>query len=140
MSKNNFCKFQKQSPRGALLKRCSKKFPKTHRKTPVLESLFYKFADPRPATLLKERLWHRSFPENFAKFLRTPFFTDHLWWLLLKFDIVSYPTGNYMFKLNNRNVGKINKICSKLAIKTPERCFMDAADLQENTYDEVRLA
>ena len=27
----------------------------------------------RPATLLKTRLWHRCFPVNFAKFLRTPF-------------------------------------------------------------------
>ena len=25
------------------------------------------------ATLLKKRLWHRCFPVNFAKFLRTPF-------------------------------------------------------------------
>ena len=33
--------------------------------------------------LLKNRLWHRCFPVNFAKFLRTPFFTEHLWWLLL---------------------------------------------------------
>ena len=36
----------------------------------------------RPATLLKKRLWHRCFPMNFAKFLRTPFFTEHLRWLL----------------------------------------------------------
>ena len=27
----------------------------------------------RPATLLKKRLWHRCFPTNFVKFLRTPF-------------------------------------------------------------------
>ena len=27
-----------------------------------------------PATLLKKRLWHRCFPVNFAKFLRTLFF------------------------------------------------------------------
>ena len=26
-----------------------------------------------PATLLKKRLWHRRFPVNFAKFLRTRF-------------------------------------------------------------------
>ena len=32
---------------------------------------------------LKKRLWHRCFPVNFAKFLRTPFLTEHLWWLLL---------------------------------------------------------
>ena len=37
----------------------------------------------RPATLLKKRLWLRYFPVNFGKFLRTPFFTEHLWWLLL---------------------------------------------------------
>ena len=28
-------------------------------------------------------LWHRYFPVNFAKFLWTPFFTEHLRWLLL---------------------------------------------------------
>ena len=40
---------------------------------------------PRPATLLKKRLWHMCFPMNFAKFLRTPFLTEHLWLLLLHF-------------------------------------------------------
>ena len=39
----------------------------------------------RPATLLKMRLWHRCFPVNFVKVLRTPYFTEHLWWLLLTF-------------------------------------------------------
>ena len=32
----------------------------------------------QPATLLKKRLWHRYFPVNFKKFLRTPFFTEQL--------------------------------------------------------------
>ena len=32
---------------------------------------------------VKKRLAHRRFPVNFVKFLRTPFFTEHLWWLLL---------------------------------------------------------
>ena len=37
-------------------------------------SLFFnKVAGLRPATLLKKRLWHRCFPVNFVKFLRTPF-------------------------------------------------------------------
>ena len=35
------------------------------------------------ATLLKKRLWHRCFPVNFVKFPRTPFLTEHLWWLFL---------------------------------------------------------
>ena len=34
---------------------------------------FNKVARLRPVTLLKKRLWHRCFPVNFAKFLRTPF-------------------------------------------------------------------
>ena len=34
---------------------------------------------PRPATLLKKRLWHRCFPVNFAKFLGTPVLIEHLW-------------------------------------------------------------
>ena len=37
----------------------------------------------RPATLLKKKLWHRSFPVNFAKFLRTLFSKEHIWKLLL---------------------------------------------------------
>ena len=47
-------------------------------------SFFNKVASLRPATLLKKRLWHRRFPVNFAKFLKIPFFIEHLWWLLLK--------------------------------------------------------
>ena len=37
----------------------------------------------RSAILLKKWLWHRYFPVNFAKFLRTTFLTEHLRWLLL---------------------------------------------------------
>ena len=52
----------------------------------LCQSLFFnKVAGLRPATLLKKKLWHRCFPVNFAKFLRTTFFIEHLWWLLLKF-------------------------------------------------------
>ena len=45
---------------------------------------FNKVVGMRPATLLKKRLWHSCFPVNFTKFLRTPFLTEHLWWLLLE--------------------------------------------------------
>ena len=37
----------------------------------------------RPATSLKKKLWHWCFPVNFTKFLRTPFYTERLCWLLL---------------------------------------------------------
>ena len=54
-------------------KRCSQKFLKIQRKTPVPESLFNKVAGLRLTTFLKKTLWYRCFPVNFAKFLRTPF-------------------------------------------------------------------
>ena len=41
-----------------------------------------KVAGLRPVTLFKRRPWHRGFTVNFAKFLRTLFFIEHLWWLL----------------------------------------------------------
>ena len=74
---------EKQSPGGVLSKRSSYKFYKIHRKIPVPESFFKNIASLRPVNLLKKRLWHRCFPVNFAKFLRTPFFIEHLEWLLL---------------------------------------------------------
>ena len=49
----------------------------------VLE-IFTKFTEKHlcqslsPANLLKKRLWHRCFPVNFVKFLRTSLFTEHL--------------------------------------------------------------
>ena len=40
----------------------------------LCQSLFFnKVAGVMTATLFKNRLWHRRFPVNFAKFLRTPF-------------------------------------------------------------------
>ena len=40
----------------------------------LCQSLFFnKVAGLRSAFLLRKRLWHRCFPVNFAKFLRTPF-------------------------------------------------------------------
>ena len=49
--------------------------------------LFNKVAGLRPATLLKKKLWHRRFPINFPKFLRTPFFTEDLLATASVFDL-----------------------------------------------------
>ena len=52
------------------------KFTEKH----LCQSLFFnKVAGIRPDTL-----WHRCFPMNFAKFLRTPFLENTSWRLLLK--------------------------------------------------------
>ena len=53
----------------------------------LCQGLFFnKVAGLRPATLFKKRLWHRCFPVNFAKILGTPFFIEHLQWLLLNME------------------------------------------------------
>ena len=50
----------------------------------LCQSLFLnKVAGLRLATLLKKRVWHRCYPVNFMKFLRTTFIIEHLRWLLL---------------------------------------------------------
>ena len=67
----------------------------------LCQSLFFsKVAGRRPATLLKKRLWHRCFPVNFVKFLRTSFFTERLWWLLLKGVLRSFAkfTGKDLYQ------------------------------------------
>ena len=59
----------------------------------LCQSLFLnKVPGLKPSTLLKKRLWHRCFPVNFAKFLRTPFLTDHFRWLLLQITCKIFST------------------------------------------------
>ena len=66
----------------------------------LYQSLFFnKVADPRPATFLKKKLRHRCFPVNFANFLRTPIFIEHLWWMLLIFQNWAYNKWNFEVKL-----------------------------------------
>ena len=54
-------------------------FSKIHRKTPVPEPLFQENCKPESYNFIKKRLWQRCFSVNFAKFLRTPFFAEHVW-------------------------------------------------------------
>ena len=77
----------------AVVRRCSYKFHKIHRKTPALEQRLFLIKlqsrgkhryVQKPATLLEKTLWHCCFHVNFAKFLRRPFFRKQLRWLLLK--------------------------------------------------------
>ena len=55
----------------------------------------------RPATLLKKRLWHRRFPVNFAKILRTPFSQNNsgrLFLLRLTFLLPPLEKNGYLKK------------------------------------------
>ena len=55
--------------------------------------LFNKVAGLRPTVLFKKRFWHRCFPVNFAKFLRTPFLKNTSQRLLLIFHRLSDEFG-----------------------------------------------
>ena len=62
------------------------------------EDWFLYDKDLRPVTLLKKRLWHRSFHVNFAKFLRASFIIQYLLWLLLKLRLFSWTQSKYIKK------------------------------------------
>ena len=61
---------------------CSLKFSNIYRKTPGLESLFNKVAGLEARKSIKRRLQDKCFPVNIAKFLKTVFSIEHIWWLL----------------------------------------------------------
>ena len=66
-----------------------KNFHKIHTRNHLCRSVFFnKVAALRPVTLLKRRLWHRCFPVNFVKFLRTPFLQNTSGRLLLLIETV----------------------------------------------------
>ena len=58
-------------------------FENVHRKTPVLESLFNKFAALKDCNFIKKRLKRRCFLVNILKNFKNSIFIEHLWWLLL---------------------------------------------------------
>ena len=66
------------------IKKVFLKFRKIDSRTTVPRSLFWQNCYLRPVALLKKRPWHRSLPVNFVKILRTPFFIEHLLWLVLE--------------------------------------------------------
>ena len=61
----------------------------------LCQSLYFNKA--RPATLLKQRLWHRCFPMNFAKLPRTLFFAVQIWATASKYKEIFY-----VFDLKNK--------------------------------------
>ena len=79
---------QKQPPEVFYKKGILRNFAKFTGKHLCLRVFFNKIAALRPATLFKKSLWHRCFPVNFAKFLRTPFLQNTSGRLLLGLGII----------------------------------------------------
>ena len=67
----------------------------------MLGPLCNKVASLQACNFIKKRLQHRCFPLKFAKFLRTPFFAEYLWWLLL--NILHSGKKSHWVLLNNQN-------------------------------------
>ena len=74
-----------------------KNFAKLTGKHLCQNHFFNKVAAPRPATLLEKRPWHRCFLVNLAKFLRTSFFIEYPWWLLLCMGLIFVLSFVYLF-------------------------------------------
>ena len=72
--------FRSNRPEVLCKKMCSLKIFTKFAGKRMRQGLFFaKVAGLRPANMSKKKLWHRCFPVNIAKFVRTPFFTEHLW-------------------------------------------------------------
>ena len=90
--KSRFCQerkqilvtFGKSLGKVQMLANTRSSLPEVFCKKSVLRN-FAEFTGLRLATLVKKSLWHRCFPVNFMKFLRTSFFTEQLRWLLLQY-------------------------------------------------------
>ena len=77
--------FRSSHQRCSVKKAFSERFTKLRGKHLCQSLLFNNVAGVRHATLLKKRLWHKCFPVNFVKFLRTPFCIEHFgdcFWVL----------------------------------------------------------
>ena len=81
--------FSKEANGGALWKKAFLKISQNLQENTCASVVFNKIAGLRSELLLKKRLWHRSFPVNFVKFLRRPFSQNTTGWLLLRFVMPS---------------------------------------------------
>ena len=106
-----FIKCRSSPPEVFCKKDVLRNFAKFTGKHPCQSLFFNKVADPRPATLLKKRLWRRWFPGNFVKFLRTVFLRNTSGWLLLNRQ------NTYDFLMISREVNYFFLICLRLEAK-----------------------
>ena len=83
------------------------------RRCSVRKGVLRNFA--RPATLLKKRLWHRHFPVNFAKFLRTPFLQNTSGGCSSFYWTINFSLSSILFDFADmlilRNIKNLSKSC-----------------------------
>ena len=109
----------------------------------LCHSLFFnKVAGLRSATLLKKRLWHRCFPVNVAKFLRTPFLQSTSRRMLLtkidKTEEMLFRTSRKLAKCDTLNLSDSDL---KINYATRYKCLGTYVDqtVQLNDYFEKNI-
>ena len=90
----------------------------------------------RLATLLKKRLWHKCFPANYMKFLRTPFFIEHCWWLLLHMVLVQVH-WNYLHVIRENSRRKYSIQCYESIEKTGNQSSFKFISLDSHTISQI---
>ena len=116
------------------LERC-----KIHRKTPVLETLFWQSCRPKA---VKRRLWHKCFPVSLAKFLRTPFLQNTSGQLLLPLAFQKQPPKLFYEKTVLENLARFTEKHLWFAkfLRTPflQNTSATATLLKSGTANSVR--
>ena len=98
-----FLNSQKQPPEVFHKKGLVRNFAKFTGKHLCQRLFFNKVTGLRPVTLLKKSLWHRCFPVNFTKFLRTAFLQNTSRRLLLNSNDINFILLETCFIRNNAN-------------------------------------
>ena len=87
---------------------------------------------------IKKKLQRRCFPKNLSKFLRTPFFKDHIRWLLNKLKSISLCQVRNEPKKKKKKLRKCveNSIQIDMQKQSPFRVFQS---LYQMTYLLIKL-
>ena len=101
--------FTEAATRGVLWKGAPINFTKFTGKHLRQSLLFNKITDLKAATLLKKKLWHKCFPVNFAKFLRTPYLQNTSERLLLILFVACFFIFSFTKNFRNEKVASCEK-------------------------------
>ena len=100
--------------------------------------LFLKEVAVDSANLLKKKLWHRCFPVNFAKFLRTSFLQNISGQLLLNHSPVGTCMRVDVYLLANCGQYRKNSLLNTLKVRMRHLLFAQRTDFR-SSHPEVFL-
>ena len=83
----------------------------------------------------KKRPWHRCFPVNFVKFLRTPFCKEHLWWLLLFFRKMIFWFDEFCLDLRKRSEIRFQYESLQIRLTNMEFLFLITPQIAEWQFE-----